>query len=154
MTFQEGSVLRNSTNRLIKKLIVATLNHMVEHQTRAIDQTFQALADPTRRAILNRLAHTECTVSELAQPFTLTLAAVSKHIKVLERANLLEQTRVGREHRCKLNPAPLKYAAAIIAELETFWIARVDALEHYLQEESQSTKPIKPAKRTGKRTSR
>jgi DNA-binding transcriptional ArsR family regulator len=95
---------------------------------------FQALADPTRRAILSRLSNGICTVSELAEPFSISLAAVSKHVKVLERAHLLEQTREGRNHHCRLNPDPLKEAKAIIAELETFWSAQLDNLEDYLQQ--------------------
>ncbi len=107
---------------------------MVENSSGQLDSVFHALADPTRRAILRRVAQHGCTVTELAAPFNMSLAAVSKHIKVLERAALLRQTREGRIHRCQLNPAPLKDAAEVISYLERFWGGQLAALDQFLRE--------------------
>lgn len=107
---------------------------MVDYSSADLDKVFHALADPTRREILWRIAQREYTVTELAEPFDMTLAAVSKHIKVLEHAALLRQTRAGRIHRCQLNPAPLKDAAALIAYLERFWGDRLASLAQFLGE--------------------
>ena len=110
---------------------------MVERNPVDLDKVFQALADPTRRDILRRVAQRECTVTQLAQPFDISLAAVSKHIKVLERASLLRQTRAGRIRRCQFNPAPLKDAAELIAYLERFWGERLASLEQFLKEQTE-----------------
>ena len=115
---------------------------MVDKTSTALDKVFQALADPTRREILRRVAQHEHTVTELAEPFNMSLAAVSKHIKVLEGAALLRQTREGRIRRCQFNPAPLKDASELIAYLERFWEARLASLEQFLmaQEDASSAK--------------
>ena len=105
------------------------------------------MADPTRREILRRVAQREYTVTELAEPFDMSLAAVSKHIKVLEGAALLRQTREGRIHRCQFNPAPLENASALISYLERFWEARLTSLEQFLLEQEDT----QPAKRHPKR---
>ena len=81
---------------------------MVNYQSDPLSQTFQALADPTRRAILARLASGETSIGELAGPFDMSLPAVSKHVKVLENAGLLRRERDGRIHRCHLDPGPMK----------------------------------------------
>lgn len=98
----------------------------------ALDDTMLALADPTRRAILSRLAAGEARVTDLAAPFAMSLNAVSKHIRVLERATLVRRRRAGREHVLSLNPAPLDEAAAWIEQQRTFWNASLDALERAL----------------------
>jgi DNA-binding transcriptional ArsR family regulator len=98
-----------------------------------LDATFGALADPTRRAILARLAHGESTVTELAAPFDVSLPAVSKHLRVLETAGLLEREIDGRVHRCRLSPQPMKAAAAWIEKYRAFWENQFDALEGYLE---------------------
>lgn len=100
----------------------------------ALDHTLTALADPTRRAILNRLTGGEARVTELAQPFAMSLNAVSKHIRILERADLVRRRKAGREHFLSLNPAPLDEAAAWIEQQRTFWTQSLDALERALAE--------------------
>lgn len=100
----------------------------------ALDHTMLALADPTRRAILQRLGSGEARITELAQPFAMSLNAVSKHIKLLERAELVRRRRAGREHILSLNPRPLDEAAAWIDEQRRFWTANLDALERALAE--------------------
>src|SRR5262245_4754777 len=110
------------------------LNHMVESRSDHLDQVFQALAHPARRAILRRIARSERTISELAEPFDMSLEAVSKHVQVLERARLLRRTRAGRVHRCRLAPAPLRSAAGVLSELAGLWNRRLDSLEKLLVE--------------------
>lgn len=100
-----------------------------------LDRTLTALADPTRRAILQRLSTGEARVTEVAQPFGMSLNAVSKHILVLERARLVKRRRVGREHFLSYRPEPLDAAAKWIAETRDFWATRLDALECLLREE-------------------
>jgi DNA-binding transcriptional ArsR family regulator len=93
-----------------------------------LDTTFAALADSTRRAILARLATGEATVNELAQPFSISLQAVSKHLKVLERAGLITRGRDAQWRPCRLEPAPLEDASAWIEENRQAWEGRLDAL--------------------------
>jgi DNA-binding transcriptional ArsR family regulator len=100
-----------------------------------LDLTLTALADPTRRAILERLSKGEARVTELAQPFTMSLNAVSKHIRILERAHLVRRRCVGREHILSLNREPLDEAAAWIEAQRAIWAARLDALDAILQAE-------------------
>jgi DNA-binding transcriptional ArsR family regulator len=98
-----------------------------------LDATFGALSDPTRRAILARLARGEATVSELAEPFNISLPAISKHLRVLESAGLLQREIDGRMHRCRLAPQPMKDAAAWIEKYRVFWENQFDALAKYLE---------------------
>ncbi|HEX6844115.1 MAG TPA: metalloregulator ArsR/SmtB family transcription factor [Actinomycetota bacterium] len=102
--------------------------------TDVLDRTFAALADPTRRSILARLADGEASVTELAEPFEMTLPAVSKHLKVLERAGLITRTRQAQWRPCRLEPAPLKEASDWLEEYRQLWEARLDRLEGYLKE--------------------
>jgi DNA-binding transcriptional ArsR family regulator len=102
-----------------------------------LDQTLIALADPTRRAILRRLSRGEARVTELAQPFAMSLNAVSKHIRMLERARLVRRRRAGREHLLSFNPQPLDEAAAWIDSQRAAWTARLDALDDLLIEEDR-----------------
>jgi DNA-binding transcriptional ArsR family regulator len=99
----------------------------------ALDNTLMALADPTRRAILQQLTRGEARVTELAKPFAMSLNAVSKHIQVLERAELVRRRKVGREHYLAANPAPLEAAAAWIEQQRAFWAHRLDLLERELK---------------------
>jgi len=99
-----------------------------------LDHTLTALADPTRRAILQRLSKGEARVTELAQPFAMSLNAVSKHIRMLERAKLVRRRKAGREHFLSVNPKPLDEAAAWIETQRAFWTARLDALERALKD--------------------
>lgn len=103
-----------------------------------LDATLQALADPTRRAILQRLSEGEARVTELAEPFAISLNAVSKHIRTLERAQLVRRRRVGREHLLSFNPEPLDRAAAWMAAQRTLWNARLDALDALLRAEDRA----------------
>jgi DNA-binding transcriptional ArsR family regulator len=98
-----------------------------------LSQTFFALADPTRRAILARLATGEATVSELAAPYEITLAAVSKHLRVLEGAGLISQGRQAQWRPCRLEPAKLRSAYDWISNYAVFWSDSLDALEDYLK---------------------
>lgn len=107
---------------------------------RTLDHTLLALADPTRRAILQRLSAGEARVTEVARPFGISLNAVSKHILILERAKLVQRRRSGREHFLSYRPEPLDAAAKWIAETRTFWAGRLDTLEQLLREED-GTKP-------------
>ncbi len=100
----------------------------------SLDRTFAALADPTRRAILSRLALGEANVSELAEPFSISLPAISKHLRVLEEAGLLERRKEGRTHHCQLRPEPLGEAAEWIEEARRFWDDRLDALAQFLDQ--------------------
>jgi DNA-binding transcriptional ArsR family regulator len=108
---------------------------MVEHHGTALDAVFHALADPTRRAMLARLATGESTVGELAAPFEMSLAAASKHVKTLEGAGLLARRVEGRVHRCRLDPAGLLRAGRWLRHYERFWTERLDALDALLQAE-------------------
>jgi DNA-binding transcriptional ArsR family regulator len=102
--------------------------------TGTLDATFAALADPTRRAILTRLASGEATVTELAEPFDMTLPGVSKHLKVLERAGLISRGRVAQSRPCRLEAAPLREAADWVESYRRFWEGSFDRLEDYLRE--------------------
>lgn len=99
-----------------------------------LDRIFGALADPTRRQLMARLRDGGARVTELAEPLPMSLNAVSKHLKVLERAGLVRREVVGREHRMSLDTAPLLDALDWIARQEAFWNERLDALEAYLTE--------------------
>jgi DNA-binding transcriptional ArsR family regulator len=100
-----------------------------------LDRTLMALADPTRRAILERLSKGEARVTELAQPFTMSLNAVSKHIRILERARLVRRRCVGRDHFLSLSREPLDEAAAWIEAQRAVWAARLNQLAAILQAE-------------------
>ena len=99
-----------------------------------LSATFAALADPTRRAILARLASGETTVSELAEPFAMSLPAVSKHLKVLERAGLIARGREAQWRPCRLEAGPLKDAAEWVEHYRQFWEQSLDRLDDYLRE--------------------
>lgn len=113
-------------------------NRLVEYKRLAVstppslDRIYGALADPTRRAIVGYLARGEVNVGELADRFPISLNGVSKHVKVLERAGLVDRSIRGREHRIRLNPRPLRRAARWLDHYRRFWDARLDALEAFL----------------------
>ena len=109
---------------------------MVELQTPQLDAVFHALGDATRRRMLRELAEGERSVGELAEPFDMSLAAASKHIKVLENAGLIRREVRGRTHVCHLDPGPLASAFAWLGFYERFWGDRLDILEHLLRQES------------------
>jgi DNA-binding transcriptional ArsR family regulator len=111
-----------------------------------LDQTFAALADPTRRAILARLAKGEASVTDLAKPFDMSQPAISKHLKVLERAGLVSRGRAAQWRPCRLETAPMKRASEWLERYREFWEASFDRLEDYLrelQEEEEKTGPRK-----------
>src|SRR5205823_4331260 len=99
-----------------------------------LSATFAALADPTRRAILHRLAEGVASVNELAKPFDISLPAVSKHLKVLERAGLIRRSREAQTRPCRLEAAPLKKAADWVEQYRKFWEESFDRLEDYLKD--------------------
>jgi DNA-binding transcriptional ArsR family regulator len=101
--------------------------------TDVLDRTFSALADPTRRAIVERLADGEASVTELAEPFAMSLPAVSKHLKVLEKAGLISRGRRAQWRPCRLEPEPLKEASDWLQEYRRLWEERLDRLDEYLQ---------------------
>jgi DNA-binding transcriptional ArsR family regulator len=107
-------------------------NHMVAHST-DLDRVFRALGDPTRRAMLRRLARQEHTVGELAEPFRMSLAAASKHVKTLEQAGLVRRTIRGRIHYCRIDPRPLAGADEWLRSYESLWDQRLTALEALLR---------------------
>lgn len=106
---------------------------MVEFQESRLDAIFHALGDPTRRHMLGRLAEGERTVGQLAEPFSMSLAAASKHIKALESAGLIRREVQGRTHVCHLEAGPLSAADAWLRRYERFWTARLDRLEALLR---------------------
>ncbi len=106
-----------------------------------LNTTFAALADPTRRAILARLASGEASVTELAAPFAMSLPAVSKHLKVLERAGLIARGRKAQWRPCRLEADPLKEVADWVEHYRAFWEQRFDRLEDYLHELQRKEKP-------------
>ena len=110
---------------------------MVELQAPELSHIFHALSDGTRRRMLLELASGERTVGQLAQPFAMSLAAASKHIKVLESAGLIQREVHGRAHLCRLDPGPLESAHEWLSFYERFWTARLDALDRLLREEDE-----------------
>ena len=108
---------------------------MAKHELGSLDAVFAALADPTRRAMTERLARGDATVSELAAPFDLALPSVTKHLAVLEHAALVEHWKEGRVRHVRLAPAPLDRAEAWIAHHRGFWLERFAGLHDYLRDE-------------------
>lgn len=104
---------------------------MVEYH-QDLDAVFAAVADPTRRAILAALVRKPATVTEIAEPFPVSLNAISKHLMVLERAGLIRRKVIGREHHCSIEPKPLRQAAAWFDHYRRFWEDRLDSLERHL----------------------
>ncbi len=107
-------------------------NRMVEYSSDALDLVFSAVADPTRRAILQTLAAKPATIGEIARPFPVSLNAISKHVMVLERAGLVQREVHGREHLCSLNPRPLEDATSWLEHYRQFWEVRMESLERYV----------------------
>src|SRR5277367_5453102 len=110
----------------------ATLTHMGEYQSARLDGVFNALRDPTRRAILARLTDSDARVTDVASEFPISLNSISKHIRMLERAGLLRRSIEGRDHVLSLNAAPLAEAQAWIDKYRRFWEGRLAALDHYV----------------------
>ena len=120
--------------------------------TDQLSVTFAALADPTRRAILSRLTSGEVSVKELARPFNMSLPAVSKHLRVLERSGLIVRSRAAQWRPCRLKAGPMKEAVDWLEHYRQFWEESLDRLEDYLQE--LQSKNQQPKKSHGKKSSR
>lgn len=112
---------------------------MVKYATRRLNQTFAALADPTRRRILAHLARGDRCVTHLARPHAMSLPAVSKHLRVLEKAGLLRRRRYGRVHEMQLDAKPLREAAQWVEEYRKFWEGSLDRLAAYLEKTAKQT---------------
>jgi DNA-binding transcriptional ArsR family regulator len=123
---------------------------MVNNQ-QGLDSTFAALSDATRRGILARLATGEASVTELAQPYDMSLPAVSKHLRVLESAGLVARSKNGRVHRCRLKAAPMKSAAAWIEHYRQFWETQLDSLQRYLENSTEKEKQPWPKHKKSRR---
>jgi DNA-binding transcriptional ArsR family regulator len=109
---------------------------MVKYSSRTLNRTFAALADPTRRRILAHLARGDKCVTHLAKPHAMSLPAVSKHLRVLEKAGLLRRRRYGRVHEMRLDAEPLRQAAQWVEEYRKFWQSSLDRLAEYLEKEN------------------
>jgi len=114
-----------------------TFNRMVEFNSDRLDAVFRALADPTRRAMVRSLARQPRSVGELAEPFEISLAAASKHIKVLEGAGIVQRQVRGRTHLCRLDARPLHAGMEWMRHYEQFWNQRLDVLDTLLREEDR-----------------
>ena len=125
------------------------VNQMVNNKFDSLDLTFAALADPTRRRMLEALSVQQMRVTDLAEPFAMSLPAVSKHLRVLEKAGLLKRRRLGREHHIELKPDPMKKAHLWIEHYKKFWEGSLDSLADYL--ESEQLNQTKPTQKTKKR---
>jgi len=114
-------------------------NRMVKYSSRTLNRTFAALADPTRRRILAHLARGDQRVTHLAKPHAMSLPAISKHLRVLEKAGLLRRRRYGRIHEMRLDAKPLQQAAQWVEEYRKFWQGSLDRLAEYLEKETRQT---------------
>ena len=112
-------------------------NYMVTN-TDTLDLTFAALADATRRSILARLSRGDATVVQIARPFAISRPAISRHLRVLERAGLVRRTTEGRISRCELDAAPMRDAAEWVEFYRTYWEEQLDQLARYLEEENET----------------
>jgi DNA-binding transcriptional ArsR family regulator len=116
---------------------------MVKYSSRTLNRTFAALADPTRRRILAHLARGDQCVTHLAKPHSMSLPAVSKHLRVLEKAGLLRRRRYGRVHEMRLDAEPLRQAAQWVEEYRKFWHGSLDRLAEYLEKENRPSEKRK-----------
>ncbi len=132
-----------STNRLTFQGWPFIFNHMVEPQAPQLDSVFHALGDATRRHMLRDLASGERTVGQLAEPFSISFQAASKHIKALEKAGLVHREVRGRTHLCRLDPGPLASAHRWLNFYERFWNDHLDALERLLRKEGARKSPTR-----------
>ena len=128
---------------------------MVNYQASELDRTFAALADPTRRALLARLDEEQAlSVSELAEPFPVSLPAIMKHLDVLSDAGLIQRTKTGRTVTCQLKAAPMEQAMNWLARYERYWTEQLDRLAAFLEEESWQANPASPSSGASKRRRR
>jgi len=124
---------------LTRAAVVHIVNHMV-HNLAALDLVFRALSDPTRRGILEQLSRGDSNVGTLGAPYDVSEPAISKHLKVLERAGLIRRTRRGREHRIRIDPRPIEEARGWIAAYARFWKRQFDAVDAYLEARSRNAR--------------
>jgi DNA-binding transcriptional ArsR family regulator len=117
--------------------IPVIVNQMVKYSPATLNRTFAALADPTRRRILAHLTRGDLRVTDLARPHAMSLPAISKHLRVLEKAGLLRRRRYGRVHEMQLDAKPLKKAAQWVQEYRKFWEGSLDRLAEYLEKENR-----------------
>jgi len=129
---------RHSTDWLTIDPTRDIFNHMVENR---LDVTFHALADPTRRGMIASLALGEKSIGELGEPFRMTFAGASKHVKVLEDAGLVSRRRVGRTHLIRIDAKPLEEAERWLRQWEKFWNVRLDRLEALIERDKQKENP-------------
>jgi len=115
---------------------------MVNNTSEQLTTVFMALADPTRRAILERLAHGEASGTELARPFSISVPAISKHLRVLKNADLILHRKEGRTHMFRLAAKPMRDAAAWLEQYRHFWEEQFDSLESYLQDTSEEEQDV------------
>jgi DNA-binding transcriptional ArsR family regulator len=127
------------------------VNRMVKYSA-SLDSTFGALADPTRRAILAALMLGQASISELARPHRMSLPGVMKHVRILERAGLVSQRKIGRTRRCQLAAKPLKDAEAWISRYRLFWEGTLDSLERYLSQEKNKEEKVWPRRNRNRKT--
>lgn len=114
---------------------------MVNYQSNELDATFGALADATRRGILEQLSVGESSVTKLAEPYEISLPAISKHLRVLEKAGLLSQEKDGRVRRCRLDASPMREASDWIARYQQFWEEQLDSLASFLDKLQNDEQP-------------
>jgi DNA-binding transcriptional ArsR family regulator len=114
-----------------------TLNQMVQHSSLDLDRILGAVSDPTRRAILDRLSRGPARISDLAQPFSMSLTGFCKHVRVLEEARLVRRTRRGRDNTLALSPQPLRDASRWFLKYEQFWNTRLDRLEQFFAKQKE-----------------
>src|SRR5262245_34586909 len=124
---------------------------MVKYNETALSRVFAALADPTRRAIIARLARGEASVGDLGEPFDVSAPAITKHLKVLEAAGLLRRAREGRVHRCRLETQPIADAASWIEAHRRIWKQQLDRLAEYLERTSVKEGSDDPSRRPPRR---
>ncbi len=135
-----GSVLRHPVTLLKQVLDLCAIRAMLKHmlnQGATLDRVFQALADPSRRLMVERLSQGQATVSELGRPLEMSLAAVVQHVQVLEASGLVRTQKVGRKRTCSIEPAVLRGAEQWITERRTTWERRLDRLGDFLAESSR-----------------
>jgi DNA-binding transcriptional ArsR family regulator len=120
--------------------LAAILNRMVHLRARRIDRVIAAISDPTRRAILERLARGPARISDIAEPFPMSLTGFCKHVRVLERARLVRRTRRGRDNTLALSPEPLRAVAHWVLNYEHFWNEHLDRLERLFAKEREKEK--------------
>jgi DNA-binding transcriptional ArsR family regulator len=120
---------------------------MVEHFAQPLDAVFRALADPTRRAMLRSLAAGERNIGELAAPFSMSFAAASKHVKVLEGAGLVRRRVQGRRHVCRIQPAPLAAADKWLSFYQRLWTENLDRLDAFLRDQDRASAASKSSRR-------